>query len=193
MSARQRERTRIKSRVDEWPEEARARLDEMLLDVNISYQDISAEMKRAGYEISKSAVGRYAMRTNRAAARLKSAAEQTQVLLEALRDHQGLEISDIATTLIMDGVMQQIAMAGAEDYAAIPLAKLIEIAQKQERNAVYKSRLTRGDKERLGELKAALVSEMARQIQDDPELVARISQAAETAAMKINARSEEDG
>ena len=35
--------------------------------------------------------------------------------------------------------------------------------------------------------------EMARQIQDDPELVARISQAAETAAMKINARSEEDG
>ena len=193
MSARQRERTRVKSRVDEWPEEARARLDEMLLDVNISYQDISAEMKCAGYEISKSAVGRYAMRTNRAAARLKSAAEQTQVLLEALRDHQGLEISDIATTLIMDGVMQQIAMAGAEDYAAIPLAKLIEIAQKQERNAVYKSRLTRGDKERLGELKAALVSEMARQIQDDPELVARISQAAETAAMKINARSEEDG
>ena len=193
MSARQRERTRVKSRVDEWPEEARARLDEMLLDVNISYQDISVEMKRAGYEISKSAVGRYAMRTNRAAARLKSAAEQTQVLLEALRDHQGLEISDIATTLIMDGVMQQIAMAGAEDYAAIPLAKLIEIAQRSERNAVYKSRLTRGDKERLKELKAALVSEMARQIQDDPELVARISQAAETAAMKINARSEEDG
>ena len=193
MSARQRERTRVKSRVDEWPEEARARLDEMLLDVNISYQDISAEMKRAGYEISKSAVGRYAMRTSGAAARRTSAAEQTQVLLEALRDHQGLEISDIATTLIMDGVMQQIAMAGAEDYAAIPLAKLIEIAQKQERNAVYKSRLTRGDKERLGELKAALGSEMARQIQDDPELVARISQAAETAAMKINARSEEDG
>lgn len=193
MSARQRERTRIKSRVDEMPDEARAQLDAMLLDVTLSYEEISAEMKRAGCEISKSAIGRYAMRTNRAAARLKAAAEQTRVLLEALKDHQGLEVSDIATTLVMDGVMQQLALAGAEDYAAIPLTKLIEIAQRSERNAVYKSRLTRGDQERLSELKRALVSEMAGQIQNDPELVERISAAAETAAKRISARSEENG
>lgn len=193
MSApRKRERTRIRSRADELPEEARALLDGLLGDVTISYQEISDALKKQGYEMSKSAIGRYAMRTNRAAARLKAAAAQTQTLLEALREHQGLEISDIATTLIMDGVMQELATAGAEDYAAIPLPKLIDIAQKQERNAVYKSRLTRSDRARLDELQRALVGEMAGQIQDDPELVERIRSAAEQAAKRINARSEED-
>lgn len=193
MAARKRERTRIKSRVDEIPEDARQRLDEMLSDVNLSYQDISDAMKTGGCEISKSAIGRYAMRTNKAAARLQSAAAQTKILLEALKDHQGLEVSDIATTLVMDGVIQELATAGAEDYSAIPLPKLIEIAQRQERNAVYKSRLTRGDQQRLEQLKGALVAEMAAQIQDDPELVKRISDAAQSAADKMNARSEQTG
>lgn len=189
--ARIRERTRIKSRVDELGEDARAKLDGMLTDVTISYAEISDALKADGYEISKSAIGRYAMRSNRAAARLQNAAAQTRALLEVLKDHQGLDISGIATTLVMDGVMQELATASAEDYSAIPLPKLIEIAQKQERNEVYKSRLTRSDQQRLDQLRRALVAEMAAQIQDDPELVKRIEAAAQTAAEKMNARDEE--
>lgn len=189
--ARIRERTRIKSRVDELGEDARAKLDGMLTDVTISYAEISDALKADGYEISKSAIGRYAMRSNRAAARLQNAAAQTRALLEVLKDHQGLDISGIATTLVMDGVMQELATASAEDYSAIPLPKLIEIAQKQERNEVYKSRLTRSDQQRLDQLRRALVAEMAAQIQDDPELVKRIEVAAQTAAEKMNARGEE--
>jgi hypothetical protein len=189
--ARIRERTRIKSRVDELGEDARAKLDGMLTDVTISYAEISDALKADGYEISKSAIGRYAMRSNRAAARLQNAAAQTRALLEVLKDHQGLDISGIATTLVMDGVMQELATASAEDYSAIPLPKLIEIAQKQERNEVYKSRLTRSDQQRLDQLRRALVAEMAAQIQDDPELVKRIEAAAQTAAEKMNARGEE--
>lgn len=37
----QRERNRIKSRVDELPDEIRAQLDAMLADVNYTYQDIA--------------------------------------------------------------------------------------------------------------------------------------------------------
>ena len=60
----QRERNRIKSRVDELPDEIRAQLDAMLADVNYTYQDIADTITDLGYEISRSAVGRYAMRHN---------------------------------------------------------------------------------------------------------------------------------
>ena len=69
----QRERNRIKSRVDELPDEIRAQLDTMLADVNYTYQDIADTITDLGYEISRSAVGRYAMRHNSAARRLKEA------------------------------------------------------------------------------------------------------------------------
>ena len=36
----QRERQRIKSRVDEFPDEIRAQMDGMLADVNYTYQEI---------------------------------------------------------------------------------------------------------------------------------------------------------
>ena len=71
----QRERNRVRSRVDELPEEVRTRLDAMLADVNYTYQDISQALTGEGYEISRSAVGRYAMRHNSAARRLKEASE----------------------------------------------------------------------------------------------------------------------
>ena len=49
----QRERNRIKSRVDELPDEIRAQLDTMLADVNYTYQDIADTITDLGYEISR--------------------------------------------------------------------------------------------------------------------------------------------
>ena len=44
----QRERNRVRSRVDELPEEARTRLDAMLADVNFTYQDIAQALTEQG-------------------------------------------------------------------------------------------------------------------------------------------------
>ena len=52
----QRERNRIKSRVDELPDEIRAQLDAMLADVNYTYQDIADTITDLGYEISRTKV-----------------------------------------------------------------------------------------------------------------------------------------
>ena len=90
----QRERNRIKSRVDELPDEIRAQLDAMLADVNYTYQDIADTITDLGYEISRSAVGRYAMRHNSAARRLKEASEQTTALLQFIRENQDVESTE---------------------------------------------------------------------------------------------------
>ena len=68
---KQRERNRIKSRVDELPQDAREMLDRMLGDVTNTYAEISEAMGSRGWDISKSSIGRYAMRQNAVARRLK--------------------------------------------------------------------------------------------------------------------------
>ena len=58
----QRTKNRIKSRVDELPPEAREMLNTLLADVNWTYAEISAEMLKKGWEISRQSIGRYALR-----------------------------------------------------------------------------------------------------------------------------------
>ena len=111
----QRERNRIKSRVDELPDEIRAQLDTMLADVNYTYQDIADTITDLGYEISRSAVGRYAMRHNSAARRLKEASEQTTALLQFIRENQDVESTELASAIMIDGLTRRIATAD-EDW-----------------------------------------------------------------------------
>ena len=75
--AKQRRKTRVSSKVDELPEEIRINVDAMLADTSNTYQGISDWLKQMGYAVSKSAVGRYAMRTNTAMQRLLEAQRQT--------------------------------------------------------------------------------------------------------------------
>lgn len=182
---RKRERTRIKCRVDELPTEAREKLDRMLADVNITYQQIADEMTDDGYEISKSSIGRYASRTSSAAARLVAARERTATLIESIKDHQGLDSSAIATALIMDGVIQELATMGPEEYSEIPKTKLIDIAFKQDRNSVYKARVLKDNAQYIERLRKALLNELTEEIQHNPDLVEQIERASLTAAGKV--------
>ena len=47
----QRERQRIKSRVDEFPDEIRAQMDGMLADVNYTYQEIADTLTEQGLSL----------------------------------------------------------------------------------------------------------------------------------------------
>ena len=63
----QRTKTRVSRKIDELPPEIKERVDVMLADTRNTYWDVSGYLKDQGFEISKSAVGRYAMRSNKAA------------------------------------------------------------------------------------------------------------------------------
>ena len=88
---KQRERNRIKSRVDELPQDAREMLDRMLGDVTNTYAEISEAMGSRGWDISKSSIGRYAMRQNAVARRLKESREQMVALINEVKDNNDVE------------------------------------------------------------------------------------------------------
>ena len=72
---------RITSKIDELPEDIRIKVDFLLADTKNSYEDISQFLKEQGYMVSKSSVGRYALRSNTALQRLMEAQVQTNKLV----------------------------------------------------------------------------------------------------------------
>ena len=85
---RKRERTRIVSRMDELPDDIRVQVESMLLDKTVSYKEIADWATDSGYPISKSAIGRYAQRTGRAAMRLQYARENANAIITAMQEHR---------------------------------------------------------------------------------------------------------
>ena len=182
---RKRERTRIVSRMDELPDDIRVQVESMLLDKTVSYKEIADWATDSGYPISKSAIGRYAQRTGRAAMRLQYARENANAIITALQEHRGLELSEAA-----DNLIQVLSDASAEDYGEIPLPKLIELVLKNQRNAVYKERMVRAYAKDVETVRRALMAELTEQVRHNPELLGQLEKASLTAAEKVVEASE---
>ena len=167
-------RTRIRCRVDEFPDEIRARLDGRLKDTKYTYQDIADELTEIGYPISKSSIHRYAMRTSAAAARLKEASEQTRQLIEMVRDNQDVEASEVAAAVLMDGITRRLATA-EDEFDKLPIDKAGNLLVQLQRSGVYKNRWKQDRKKTIDSLQAALLDKIRDAVQDDDELLTRLT------------------
>lgn len=188
---KQRTKNRIKSRIDELPPEARDYLNERLGNVNIPYVQIAEEMTEKGWEISRQSIGRYALRQNAVAKRLMDAREQTTALLAAARNNQDVEATELATSILIDGLTRRIATA-EEDFDAISLEKAGKLLVALQRSAVYKARMRATRAQACHDVEANLLAKIREQIQNDPELVARLSTIISAAAEEEARRHEND-
>ena len=84
MSKGERRRTRISSTIDKLPDDIKTELDVRLADTANTYEDLSVWLKAEGYEISKSAIGRYAIRSTQAAQRVAETLQRTQAIAQAV-------------------------------------------------------------------------------------------------------------
>ena len=106
--AKKRSRTRVCSKLDELPEELRLKVDVMLADTSNTYEYISKYLKEEGYDISKSSVGRYAMRSNTATQRLLEAQAQTEKLIQVVKDNPNADYSEAAILMTMNGLINKV-------------------------------------------------------------------------------------
>lgn len=87
-----------------------------------SYQDISDYLKEQGHDISRGAVGRYALRMNKVAQRLSESLEKTKLILDRLEKNPELDAAKAAQALMTDGLMQRISTADG-DFFEMPIEK----------------------------------------------------------------------
>lgn len=188
---KQRTKHRVKSRVDELPPEAREMLNSMLADVTYTYVQISEAMAAKGWEISRQSVGRYALRQNAVANRLMDVREQTTALLAVARTNQDVEATELATSILIDGLTQKIATA-QEEFDEMPLEKAGKLLVALQRSAVYKARMRATRAQACHDVEANILAKIREQVQGDPELVARLAAIVSAAATEEAKRHEND-
>ena len=111
-------------------------MDVMLADTSNTYQDISVFLKSQGYEISKSSVGRYAMRSNSAMQRLLEAQQQTEKLVQVVKQNPDADYTEAGMRMLMDGLINKMATA-EEEFDQMPLDKAGRLLASLSRTKVY--------------------------------------------------------
>lgn len=171
----QRKKKRTTSKIDELPEEIRMQVDFMLADTKNSYLEISAFLKGQGHMISKSAVGRYALRTNTALQRLMEAQAQTNKLVEAVRENPDADYTEAAIMLTMNGLVNRMATA-EEEFDAMPLDKAGRLIASLSRTKVYKDRVRQDMRKKADVAFREMETEMRKVIKQDPEAVEQLKE-----------------
>lgn len=164
-----RRRTRVSSSITKLPEAVRDQLDAMLLDTANSYDDIVAWLAGQGYTISRSAVGRYAIRANQATQRITETLEKTKLIAAAVEQNPEADYSKASRMLMLDGLMQRVSTA-EDEFDELPLDKAGRLIAQLSRVEVYEQQARRGYKTKAQQALDALEDDLMRAIKADPEL-----------------------
>ena len=100
--------------MDDLPEPLKSQFEMKLANPANTYMELSEWLKEEGYPISKSAVGRYAVRTREAAQRVAETLQRTQAIAQAVEAHPDLDYTKAAELVLMDGLMQRVSTAEEE-------------------------------------------------------------------------------
>lgn len=163
---KQRRKTRISSKIDELPEDIRRDVDVMLVDTSNTYQGISGWLKGKGYDVSKSAVGRYAMRSNTAMQRLLEAQRQTEQLVQVVKQNPDADYTEAGMRMLMDGLINKMATA-EEEFDEMPLDKAGRLLASLSRTKVYKDKVRQEMQKKAEIAFKEMEKEILKVIRDD--------------------------
>lgn len=180
----ERRRTRISSTIDKLPDDIKTELDVRLADTANTYEDLSAWLKAEGYEISKSAIGRYAIRSTQAAQRVAETLQRTQAIAQAVEAHPDLDYTKAASMVLMDGLMQRVSTA-EDDFAEMPLDKAGRLIASLARNATYEKRVRQDMKKKAELAFDQLEAELMAAIKQHPELAGELHDVLSRAREKV--------
>lgn len=164
-----RQRTRIASSIDRLPPDVRLKLDTMLMDTTNSYTELAEWLVEQGHEISRSAIGRYAHRTNKAAQRLAETLQRTQAIAAAVAANPDLDCTKAASMVLMDGLMRRVATAD-DEFLEMPLEKAGRLISSLSRNATYEKRVRQELKKKAELAFEQMETELMSIIKQDKEL-----------------------
>lgn len=184
MSKKERRRTRVSSTIDKLPDDIKGQLDLKLTDTANTYEELSLWLKEQGHEISKSAIGRYAIRSNQAAQRVAETLQRTQAIAQAVEQHPDLDYTKAASMVLMDGLMQRVSTAEG-DFQEMPLDKAGRLIASLSRNATYEKRVRQDMKKKAELAFDQMEAELMAAIKQHPELAGELRSVLARAREKV--------
>lgn len=191
MSEKKRRKGRVHSTVDDLPEQLKAQFEMKLADPANTYIEISEWLKSEGYEISKSAIGRYAIRTREAAQRVAETLQRTQAIAQAVEAHPDLDYTKAAQMVLMDGLMQRVSTA-EDEFDEMPLDKAGRLIASLSRNATYEKRVRQEMKKKAELAFDQMEAELMAAIKQHPELAGELHDVLARAREKVLTDAEDN-
>jgi len=173
--ANQRKKLRVRCKIDELPKDIKTEVDVMLADTSNTYEHISEILKMQGFDISKSSIGRYAVRSNSAMQRLLEAQAQTDKLVQIIQKNPDADYSEAGMRLLMDGLVNRLATA-EDEFDTMPLDEVGRLITSLSRTKVYKDKVRQQMKKKADLAFEELESEMMKVIKNDDESAAMLKQ-----------------
>lgn len=161
-----RSKQRVTCKIDELPENLRVKVDMLLADTSNSYESISTFLKEEGYEISRSSVGRYALRTQKTMQRLLEAQVQTDRLIQIMKENPEEDYTEAAIMMTMNGLVNRMATA-EEEWDRMPLDKAGRLIASLSRTKVYKDRVRQDMRKKADIAFREMETEMLKVIKQD--------------------------
>lgn len=137
---KERTKNRTAGKIDGLPPEVKEQVDMMLLDTAVTYTEISQWLINKGYEISRSSVGRYALRTNNLTQRMLEAQQRTETLVKVVQQNPDADYSEAGMRLLMDGLINRLAMA-QEEFDDLSVEKAGKLITALSRTKAYKDKV----------------------------------------------------
>ena len=138
--AKERSRTRTKSTIDELPPDLKLEVDCRLADYKNTYDSICKYAESQGYKISRSALCRYAKKSEAAFNRLKQAQEQTEKLVSYIQSNPDADFTEPAMKILTTGLIDRLATA-EEEFDTMPLDKAGRLVASIARTKTYKDKV----------------------------------------------------
>ena len=155
-----------------------------MADTSNTYEYISQYLKEEGYDISKSSVGRYAMRSNTARQRLLEAQAQTEKLIQVVKDNPDADYSEAAILMTMNGLINKVATA-EEEFQEMPLDKAGRLIASLSRTKIYKDKVKQDMKKKADIAFQEMEASMMQVIKNDPSLAEQLKKILTTAKERM--------
>lgn len=165
----ERRRTRIDSKIMRLPVDVRELVDARLRDNSITFQEISDWLKERGFEISKSAVGRYALSMNEAAQRVAETLEKMRAIVKAVEDNPDVDYTKASRIMAMDGLLQKVTTA-EDEFLDLPLDKAVRLIASLSRTEIYDQKSKQEQKSKMELAFDGMEAELSEKIKADPQL-----------------------
>lgn len=175
---------RVRSSIDTLPSPIRTEFDRRLAANKETFIELSEWLKDEGYEISKSAIGRYSRASVISAERVSESLRQTQVVAQAVAAHPDLDYTSAAQIVFVDGLMRRISTA-EEEFDELPLDKAGRLLASLARNATYEKRVRAELKKKMELAFEQLEAELMTAIKQHPDLAGELHDVLARAREKV--------
>lgn len=180
-----RNRTRTYSTVEQLPPDLKLEVDSLLGDYRNSYDSICSYIKDRGYSISRSALFRYAKKSEAAFNRLKQAQEQTEKLVTYIRNNPDADFTEPAMKILTAGLIDRLATA-EEEFDTMPLDKAGRLVASIARTKTYKDKVRQDMQKKASLALKEMEADIMAVIKQDGQAVQQMREILEKARNRMD-------